>query len=281
MNKKDDDGGSPWLRGVPGVKGVVPPGRRLTKEEPRPTRWSASGVRGVRPPGGHGPGEGPATEWVLGTSKKNRQKRERANLSKKKGEPLDPLRPTAGVTPDPSKRADDPSGIEGFLKRLNQFVMADPPTEEACEDIAQLITQSRAPFEVAVGFAMLTGATGSDDDLRDRFHAALERGAKVFYNLARRLDPTVEIPRGLVIRTVDTIFYDLPDSAYQVPFAFATLAFLETSELLLRDDPRYDDQLAEFEAELYAQFVESRTLGDAPLEDLFPWEPRRRSRGRG
>lgn len=279
MTKKGDDDGSPWLRGVPGVKGVVPPGRRLTRDEPRPTKWSASGVHGVRPPGGHGPGEGPATEWVMGTAKKNRRLRERANRAT--GEPIDELRPTAGAKPDRSKQANDPGGIEGFLKRINQFVMADPPSEEAIEDIAQLITQSRAPFEVSVGFAMLTGATGTDDDLRDRFHNALERGAKVFYNLAKRLDPKVEIPRGLVVRTVDTIFYDMPDSAHHVPFAFATFAFLQTSELLVRNDPRYDDGLAKFEEELYGQFIEARTLGDARLVDMFPWEPRPRSRGGG
>jgi hypothetical protein len=280
VNKKDDDGGSPWLKGVPGVKGIVPPGRRLSGDA-RATRWSASGVRGVRPPGGHGPGEGPATEWVMGTAKKKRKLRERANQGKKKGDAIDPMRPTAGVQPDVFKQMEDPEGIEGFLKNINQFVSADPPEEPAMEDIAQLITQSSAPFEIAVGFAMLTAATGTDEDLRDRFHAALERGAKVFYNLAKRLDATVQIPRGLAVRTVDTIFYDLPDSAYAVPFAFATLAFLESSELLVRNEPSYDAKLGAYEAELYAQFVESRTLGDAPLKDLFPWTPRRPSTGGG
>jgi hypothetical protein len=273
---KDDD--SPWLKGVRGVKGIVPPGRRLSPPtEKRPARWSASGVTGVRPPGGHPVGEGPATEWVMRTEKKKKRLAERANRQARdqklrgKDAVLAPLRPTAGIETDVFAGANDPKGIEAFLKELNDFIVSDKPGFDAAEDVAQLITQSRAPFEIVVAFALLTGIVGTDEELREQFALSLERGANVFYNLARRIDPNVQVPRGLMPHVVDAIFWDLPESAHSVPFAFATHAFLEMSQLLERTEPEYDDRLQELRTALYERYIASRSIGDASLEKMFPW----------
>ncbi len=289
MAKKDapDKGGnSPWLAGVKGVKGVVPPGRRLSPNgEKRPTRWSASGVKGVTPPGNQKPGEGPAAEWSKRHETQPEAKRKaleqkaqaKALEAKKKGVETDdysPLRPTAGFVPDAFADAGDPSDMKSFLKALNDFIAENKPSPEVADHFSQLVNQSHAPFEITVAFTLLQAVVGKSDALRRRYGLALERGAKVFYNLATRLDPAVKAPRGLVPETVDALFYDLPASAYALPYAFATDAFCRQFELLRSEaDPEYDWNLMSFVLGMREKYIESRSFGDQPLRTLFPWDP--------
>ena len=78
MSKKDDPKSeqSPWQKGTT-IKGVVPPGRRLSNEK-RKTKWSASGVKGVTPPGNLDPDEGPSADWYEREAKV-REKKEKEN----------------------------------------------------------------------------------------------------------------------------------------------------------------------------------------------------------
>lgn len=294
MAKKDsgDDARSPWLVGVTGVKGVVPPGRRLSPPaERRERKWSASGVRGVTPPGKQKPGEGPAAESAE-KAERRRALRDKENkhaleaaratpraLAAGRGrapaalsrETVDPGRPMAGFKPDPFVGLRDPDDLKGFLEQLSEFTKTITPSEHAGESLAELIMQSHAPYEVAVAFTLLSVIVGKSTQLRRKHTAPLERGAKTFFNLAMRLNPNVKAPRGLVPETMDAIFYDLPATAYQAPYAFATDAFARMVSLL-RNDVDTDRELIRFTLELRNRFIEQRSLGDKPLGALFPFE---------
>lgn len=288
MAKDDDAGKSPWLKGVAGVKGVVPPGRRLSKPaDRRVSRWSASGVNGVVPPGANKPGEGPGTDWVKRqtkakklSEKKNRRALEdtqRAAAKKKSGPrpeiEFDPMRPLAGYEPDIFADQQDPDDLRAFLASINEFLAEHRADATSADDFNQLVTQSHAPFEIIIGFTILSALVGRSTELRRRFSVPLERGAKVFFNLAGRLNHQIKAPRGLVPETVDAIFYDLPSTAYQFPYAFATAALLEQVSLLRKDDDEdYDRVLIEFAEAQRARFIEGRAFGDQSLESLFPWD---------
>ncbi|MCA9552513.1 MAG: hypothetical protein KC933_20945 [Myxococcales bacterium] len=281
---KDDDDRSPWLRGVAGVRGVVPPGRRLSKDK-RPSRWSASGVKGVVPPGNQKPGEGPVAEWLKDKGKAKRQAEKlnaRALEAEKKaaerGKPsegveFDPMRPMAGFVPEVFADIGDPGDLKVFLQTINDFLTENRPDPTVAIHFNQVVNQSHAPFEIVVGFTVLSVLVGRSSELRRRFALSLERGAKAFFNLAGRLRTDVKPPRGLVPETVDAIFYDLPATAYQVPYAFATDAFVRLLELLRKDDdPEYDATLLEFARGLRERFIEGRSFGDTPLVRMFPDE---------
>lgn len=275
--KKEEPGRSPWQEGT-GVKGVVPPGRRLS-DEPRKTKWSASGVKGVTPPGSHGPGEGPSADWAEKVEQERTKKAEanRRKLEKAKAkagaaqEPMDPMRPMEGFVPDILAGLHDPSDFKSFLRRINEFLDQQKPGPELAESFASLITQSRAPFEIVVGFTILSGVIGKSTQMRRRYGVALERGAKVYFNLIGRLEQNVQVPRGLVPETVNALFYDLPAAAYQVPYAYATHAFLRMMELL-REDEDKDRAIGQVGQELYDRFIRGRSLGDQPLSRMFPFE---------
>lgn len=290
---KDDDRKSPWLRGVPGVKGVVPPGRRLgDPQQRRRNGWSASGVKGVVPPGNLSPGEGPSADWAKRRADKHKlaakqnqraldqSKRAAARAEAAKQAVLtrpnvefDPMRPMAGFQPDVFADTGDPGDLKAFLQSINQFLADNRPAALAAEDFNQLVNQSHAPFEIVVGFTVLSVLVGRSAELRRRFSMSLERGAKVFFNLAGRLDGNVRPPRGLVPETVDAIFYDLPGTAYEMPYAFGTAALLEQLILLRKpDDEDYDRCLLEFGVDMRRRFIEGRAFGDQPLDELFPWE---------
>ncbi|MCC7384651.1 MAG: hypothetical protein IT384_22575 [Deltaproteobacteria bacterium] len=254
---------APWS--ARNVRGVTPPGRRVSPEgTPRRARWSASGVEGVAAPGTQEPGEGAVAEW-LGRKTKPKKRRGR------KGEAVGPGRPTAGFVPSPDAGADDPANLKIYVDQIIDFFRAHPPDDATSLQLGQLIAQSHAPFEILIGFAVLTAYAGNDNARRRKHQWALERGAKVFYNLSKRLDPSVRPPRGLVPRTVDPLFYDLPRTALQIPYAYATDAFLRVLELL-RIDHNYDRRLIAFARELRARDHEARTFGDRALVALFPWE---------
>lgn len=274
---------SPWLKGVSGVTGVIPPGRRLSPvTEKRPTRWSASGVRGVRPPGTQKPGQGPSAESAAAWEKKkslrekqNQQLYEGAKSGravKKRGGELsyDPGRPVGGYTPDPFAGQRDPKDLKGFLEEISELIRRLSLGTEYAVPMAELVRQSHAPFEVIVGFTVLSALVGKDNSLRRRHTLPLERGAKAFFNLSRRLDPNVKPPRGLVPESVDAIFYDLPTTAFQLPFAYAVEAFGRMIDLL-RSEEAQDRKLIEGVRALRKKYIDGRALGDRALEKLFPW----------
>ena len=241
--KKDkNESRSPWLKGVSGVEGIVPPGRRLSPiTERRPTKWSASGVTGVRPPGKQKVGEGPAAESAE-VAEQKRTKREKASrraledarvkpraLAGKQRTPaaFDAGRPVAGFKPDPFSSLRDPDDLKTFLEQISEFAKTIEAGEHAAESLGELIMQSHAPYEIVVAFTLLSVLIGKSAALRKRYTPPLERGAKTFFNLAGRLNKNVKAPRGLVPETMDAIFYDFPQTAYQVPYAYATDAFCD------------------------------------------------------
>lgn len=263
----NDDERPPWYS--PGVDGIVPPGRRLGKPgDKRHAKWAAAGVNGVVPPGNQKPGDGPGARWVMGKEK-----------SKPKGKPIprtasgsvDQGRPTAGFIPNVFADSDDPRNLKAFLDEIAAYFREHRPDDSALVHLSELIGQSHAPYEIIVAFTVLSTLIGPDTDLRNRYSWALERGAKAFYNLAMRLDNRVRPPRGLAPQRMDPLFYDLPPTAYKVPFAFATEAFLRMLELM-RGDIGHDRAMMRFARDLYLRFVEQRSFGDKPLADMFPWE---------
>lgn len=287
--KKDPGAVSPWLKGVTSVSGVVPPGRRLSPStERRATDWSASGVKGVRPPGKLTPGEGPAVESALKAEKKrllrekaNKRAKEEATAKGARGRladpqtrrspaSFDPGRPIGAFQPDPFADLGDPADFKTFLEGIADFIKTLELTEDACGNLAELITQSHAPYEIAVAFTVLSAAVGKNAALRKRFTPALERGAKTFFNLAGRLSPSIKPPRGLKPDSMNAIFHDLPPSAYQVPYAFASDAFAWMIELLGRE-PDMDRKLVAFAIGLRKRYIDRRAIGDRALADLFPW----------
>lgn len=293
MAKKPSSGDkaevSPWLKGVANVKGVVPPGRRLSPVgERRSNKWSASGVTGVRPPGKQKVGENPGVTWASKEAKakdkalkatqrqleeKKRGRKPGRPEGKDAGEAFDPLRPMAGFVPDAFDDASDPDSLKAFLDQLGEFLTENRPNPEVAEHFSQLVLQSHAPYEIVVGFTVLNGLVGKSTPLRRRYSLALERGAKTFYNLAARMNGQLKAPRGLVPETVDALFYDLPAIAFQVPFAYATDAFLRMIDLI-RDgtDLDFDRVLIKEARALRRRFIERRSFGDQPLSRMFPWE---------
>jgi hypothetical protein len=290
---KDDGAPSPWLKGVSGVKGVTPPGRRLSPPtERRSTKWSASGVRGVTPPGKLAIGRAPGERLAEQTEKKRalREKAQRrayeeakaarpGQAQKSKATPrkraesaADLGRPVAGARPEPFRDVKDPVDLKGFLDEIAEFFKKNEMTDHAAESLGELIQQSRAPYEITVAFTILSVIVGRSVSARRRHTASLERGAKTYFNLARRLDPNVKPPRGLVPETMDPIFFDLPDTAMLIPYAFGTAAFVRMLDLLRKDEPT-DEALAEVAHRMYARYIEKRSLGDESLERMFPWEP--------
>ncbi len=276
MSQKEG-GDSPWQKGTR-VKGVVPPGRRLS-DAPRKTRWSASGVSGVTPPGTLGPDEGPSADWAAKVEKEradkvkaNRRALDRAKAKPGNASEVDPMRPIGGFAPDVFADLHDPSDMKTFLRKINELLEQLKPTSERAEGLASLITQSRAPFEIVVGFTILSAVIGKSTQLRRRHAFALERGAKTFFNLLGRLERDVQVPRGLVPETVDALFYDLPQAAYQIPYAYATDAFVRMIELLRDHDEDTDRALIGHAQTLYQSFIASRSLGDHPLTKMFPFE---------
>lgn len=253
-----------------GVSGIVPPGRRLTPPgEKRRARWSGSGINGIAPPGNQKPGEGPAAAWAIAKDKGVRP----STMTKRpaKGEELRPNRPTAGFLPDLSAADGDPKDWKSFLDIFAEHFKAAPIDSDNAEQLAQLIGQSHAPFEIMIGFTILSAFVGQDGERRRANQWALERGAKVFFNMSKRLDPSVRPPRGLVPRSVDPLFYSLPQAAFQIPYAYAVDAFGRVLELC-RGDTNYDRKLLRFFRELRARFIERRSYGDREIAALFPWE---------
>lgn len=262
---------TPWT--ARGVAGVVPPGRRLGEAgEKRRATWSASGVAGIQPPGNQKPGEGPAARWAIAKSKG--ESPTKLPVPKKgKGEPsLAPARATAGFVPDLRASDGDPKDLKTFLDLFAEAHGKIALDAEAASQLAQLVGQSHAPFEIMVAFTWLSAWVGSDGARRKEYQWALERGAKVYFNLAKRLDPTVRPPRGLVPKTVDPLFFDLPPTAFQFPYAYAVDAFMRVLELLRGDHVR-NRKLIELAHTLYARFIEKRSFGDRALSAMFPWKP--------
>lgn len=258
------------------MQGIVPPGRRLG-DDSRPSRWSASGVRGVVPPGKLDPRESPTVQWAKRLEAKKAAKVKANRAAARRAEPveapeIDWMRPMAGFIPALFADAGDPDDLEAMLEELSAFISEHRPSIPLAESFRELLTQSSAPYELVVGFTVLSAIIGRSTQLRRRYALALERGAKAFFNLARRLNPTVKPPRGLAPETLDPIFFDLPDIALDVPFAYATDAFCRQIELLREDELPRDRALVEHASHLRRRFIERRAFGDRPLRDLFPWE---------
>ena len=287
----DDDERRPW--DSPGVRGVVPPGRRLPRRKPsvpdpsrrglrdverpsvadhrgqRKVAWAASGVKGVVPPGKLGIGEGPATDWVMAKAKQRPKARPKPPPAKGSKAAPNAERPTVGFIPN--VLADEPDSLKAFLDEIAVWIRDNRPDDSASTHLAELIGQSHAPYELVVGFTTLSALIGSDTAQRNNFAWALERGAKAFYNLAMRLDSKVKAPRGLAPQRLDPIFYDLPATAYQIPYAFATDAFVRILDLL-RGELGHDRKLVRFARDLYERYVAQRSYGDKPLAELFIWD---------
>jgi hypothetical protein len=277
---KDPDA-APWT--VAGIRGVVPPGRRLgAPTEKRPLPWNASGVVGVTPPGNLKPGEGPATRWILKHQKGAPPPKPVATKAppRKLGrpvpgevvepKPIDAGRPTAGFVPDPAAGTGDPASLKLFLDEITEFFAAHTPADTAEEDLDMLIRQSQTPYEIIVAFTILAALVGEDQNKRNRFGRSLQRGAKAYYNLAQRLDKKVRPPRGLAPQTLDPIFYDLPQLAYQLPFAFATDAFSKLLDMV-RGSIAHERLLIRAARDFRRRFIEGRSLGDKALSAMFPW----------
>ncbi|MBI2375235.1 MAG: hypothetical protein HYV07_14660 [Deltaproteobacteria bacterium] len=263
MNKppKSDDE-APWRRGGE-VKGIVPPGRRLA-DDSRPNAWSASGVRGVRPPGTLAPGEGAATRWILEAEKRKDKKQKVQKAARAAAPPKKSAK-------DPKSPA-EPKTLKDFLDQLADHSRETLPKDPAMiSELLSFVGQSSRPFEIIVAFAVGSALIGGDQKLRSEHQWSLERGAKAFFNLAKRLDRSVRAPRGLVPETLDPLFYDLPDIALELPFAYLTYAFLALLDVLRVDRPR-DRRLLRFAKSLHSRFIEGRRYGDRTLESMFPWE---------
>lgn len=242
---------APWRQRTP-VKGVVPPGRKLSTE-PRARIWHASGVQGITPPGS-------SESAPTNTPPKPTTRRARAE-----GKPKGTAQSKSGAKPS------SPLPLQGLLDRLAEHVRENVrATDEVLRDLSREMLQTHAPFEIVVGFTLLSALVGTDEARRRELHLTLERGAKAFYNLARRLDPKVRAPRGLVPQTLDPLFYDVPDMAYQLPEPFVLHAFAGYLELL-KSDPEHDRRLMSFMRELRQELIEGRRFGEQPLERMFPW----------
>jgi len=159
---------TPWT--ARGVAGVVPPGRRLGEAgEKRRATWSASGVAGITPPGNQKPGEGPAARWAIAKSK-GESPTKLAVPKKGKGEPsLAPARPTAGFVPDLRAAEGDPKDLKTFLDLFAEAHSKIALDAETASQLAQLVGQSHAPFEIMVAFTWLSAWVGSDGARRKEY----------------------------------------------------------------------------------------------------------------
>ena len=263
-----------------GVTGIVPPGRRLGDAgEKRRAAWSGTNVVGVAPPGNQAADEGPAVRWAVAKSKGLDPNKREAPGGKKKSnkqvastETFEPNRPTAGFVPDLSASDNDPKDLKTFLDLFAEEFKNNAIDDESAKQLSQLVGQSHAPFEILIGFTILTAWVGTDGAKRKAEQWSLERGAKVYFNLAKRLDPNVRPPRGLVPKTVDPLFFDLPASTFQMPYAYSVDAYLRIMELCRADHVR-NKKLVNFAHALYDRFIEKRSYGDRALTAMFPWTP--------
>lgn len=264
----DDDDERRWTRGTE-VRGVVPPGRRFVPGGPRPNRWSASGVSGVTPPGHASPSDSPSARWSKGQrSAKRARPPQRATEAKTA---LGATR-SGGLALEIFADPEDPDHLGAFLEAVGALVAAHRPEDDCTEAFREVVHRSQAPFEIVVGFSVLSALVGKSATLRRRYAAALERGAKTFYNLGTRLDPSLKAPRGLAPESVDALFFDLPDLALEVPYAYAVQAFAGQIVLLGEGTPERDGALRDHAHGLWRRFVERRAYGDQALKDLFPWQ---------
>ena len=243
--KLDQGSDSSWRQRTP-IKGIVPPGRRLS-DAPRARVWQGSGIEGVTPPGAMEP-----------EAKKSPRRPQKA--ARKKPKAKDKPTPPSSALP-----------LQGLLYRLAAFARENlEPNDELIGDLSRDMLQTHAPFEIVVGFTVLSALIGTDESRRQTHHLTLERGAKAFYNLARRLDPKVRAPRGLVPQTLDPLFFDLPDIALQLPEPFVVQAFGSLLHFL-QTDPEHDRVLITLMHELRREHVLGKKYGDQSLERMFPW----------
>ncbi len=267
---KDDEAVSPWLQGVAGIKGVVPPGRRLS-DEARPNKWSASGVRGVRPPGNAEVGSKPP--WAETPDKRASDARRRQAELRKGKNKTQQGRPTDGVQPDLTLPLDKPKEFRKFLSQVEDHMRAHPMGLDNAEDFAIAIRQSHAPFQIVIGFTGLSMIVAEHQQLRRKLSTVLERGAMAYFNLAQRIDDSVKVPKGLHIETLDPLFWDMPRSFTKIPYAWATDAFCQLLFLFrhVGDEPS-DRALIAVARQLRDQHINGRSFGDRSLETLFAWE---------
>ena len=251
-----DDEAPPWA--ATGVKGIVPPGRKLSATDKRTAPWRSTGVRGVEL-SNRSDVSADQERWKIDRAGKKR----RAPPARK---PQPPPKPGVGQI-EPQAQ----SGLKIFLDEIAEFFRGNLPPEECTVSLSELIGQSHAPYEIIMGFTVLSTVVGQDGELRDTYAGALERGARAYFNLAMRLDDSIKPPRGLLPQRLDPIFYDLPATAFQLPYAFGTDAYLKTMELLV-GEPQYNRLLVELGEKLYARHIEGQRYGDENLSTLFPWE---------
>ncbi len=260
-----------------GVAGIVPPGRRLPGgSEKRRAAWSATGVEGIAPPGKQQPGEGPAALWAVAKDKGVRPSQLAAGARAKRDAQqaaqaarASRTAATAGAG-GAAAAPGDPRDLKTYLELIADHFRAHPLDEVAAGGLSQLVVQSHAPYEILVAFTILSAWVGTDAGRRKTHQWSLERGAKVFYNLAKRLDPSVRPPRGLVPKSVDPLFYDLPGVAFQLPYAYATDAFLRLLEVC-RVEQHHDRLMLRLARTLRGRFIDGRRFGDRLLDGMFPW----------
>jgi len=252
----DEDKPPPWHAN--GVKGVVPPGRKLGKKSPAKAAapWRATGVRGIRLDENRDEDEA-LDQW--------RMKR---SAFKKPSQAKEPTRSKAPSKPKETKTEKPGPNLKLFLDEIAAFFREHPPEQKSHEMLAELIGQSHAPYEITLGFTVLSALVGQDTEQRNKYAWALERGARAFFNLAMRLDKTVKAPRGLAPQRLDPLFYDLPATAFQIPYAFATDAFLRIIELV-QGEHAHNQAVNRFGKELYEKHIQGHRYGDQSLAELF------------
>jgi hypothetical protein len=253
----DDEEVPPWR--ATGVKGIVPPGRKLPDQANADAPWRATGVGGIRVTDNQA--SAPAQDrWKMNRGAKTRPRPVATRAQKPKSAPQ-----------NPSGAKDSSPSIKDFLDDIAAFIREHPPAPECSESLAELIRQSQAPYEIIIGFTILSTVVGQDSEMRNKYAWVLERGARAYFNLAMRLDKTIKPPRGLVPQRLDPLFYDLPATAFQIPFAFGTDSFLRIIDLLQRDVP-YNRILIEHAQKLYDTHIQPHHYGDQSLTELFSWQ---------
>lgn len=256
MSGRDSDEGpeSRWAEGT-GVRGVVPPGRRLDGQR-KAGRWSASGVKGVALPHRAKPSAKPS--WL----EKPGQKRVQPKISARSRSTRSPAR-LAEVFSDEF----DPNSLAELLDQLRSFIEARSYEDEASERFSEIIIESRAPFEIIVAFTVLNGLIGSSKSRRRYFGPSLERGVKVYYNLALRLNPAVEVPPQVSTQPLDALFFDLADMALEVPYAYTADALAKVIDQL---EFPLSQETIDFCKSMRERFIERRVFADQALRQVFP-----------
>lgn len=262
--KKPPADPSPWNRGTD-VKGVVPPGRRLDPDQgDRRAAWQASGVRGVTPPGRQKPGDGPGIDFM----------HPRKQRSRPRAGPGTPQHGAAakatGSAPSPMHTGDEKGRLHAGMKPIAAHFRAHPPSASVTADVAAWIRQSQAPYELAVGFAILSVATENDPALRRTHDAALRRGSAAFFRLSQLIDPKTRLPRGTNIALVESIFESLPVGADAMPFAYTVGALLRALPILQPETLNDQGALLDLAETLWRKHVLGQRVGDLVLEDRFP-----------